>query len=154
MISLEKLQILTPLKTLPNNVGDLGKLIVANGFEKLPKVQYITQSGHTGGNESIASFLLIFCGPNRCGRRERSGTNICSNVATSVVTEKYSFNRKLFQRDKMGQLHNGSKLKVSYKIIFWAVVVAQLAARLLSTPQIRGSNPAIVKILHKTCELF
>ena len=39
MISLEKLQILTPLQKLPKNLGDLGKLIVANGFEKLPKVQ-------------------------------------------------------------------------------------------------------------------
>ena len=39
MISLEKLEILTPLQKMPNNVGDLGKLIVAKGFEKLPKVQ-------------------------------------------------------------------------------------------------------------------
>ena len=39
MISLEKLKILTPLQKLPKNVGDLGKLIVAPGFEKLPKVQ-------------------------------------------------------------------------------------------------------------------
>ena len=39
MISLEKLKILTPLRKLPKNVGDLGKLIVAKGFEKLPKVQ-------------------------------------------------------------------------------------------------------------------
>ena len=31
--------ILTPLQILPNNVGDLGKLIVALGFEKLSKVQ-------------------------------------------------------------------------------------------------------------------
>ena len=37
MISLEKLKILTPLQKLPNNVGDLGKLIVAKGLEKLPK---------------------------------------------------------------------------------------------------------------------
>ena len=27
------------LQKLPNNVGDLGKLIVAKCFEKLPKVQ-------------------------------------------------------------------------------------------------------------------
>ena len=33
MISLEN------LKILPKNVGDLSKLIVAKGFEKLPKVQ-------------------------------------------------------------------------------------------------------------------
>ena len=32
MISLEKLKILTPLQKLPKNVGDLGKLIVADGF--------------------------------------------------------------------------------------------------------------------------
>ena len=39
MIWLEKLKILTPLQKLPKNVADLDKLIVATGFEKLPKVQ-------------------------------------------------------------------------------------------------------------------
>ena len=39
LISLENLKILTSLQKLPKNVGDLGKLIVAKGFEKLPKVQ-------------------------------------------------------------------------------------------------------------------
>ena len=39
MISQEKLQILTSLQKLPKNVGDLGKLIVAKGFEWLSKVQ-------------------------------------------------------------------------------------------------------------------
>ena len=39
MISLEKLKILTPLQKLSNNVGDLGKLIVAKGYKKLPKIQ-------------------------------------------------------------------------------------------------------------------
>ena len=39
MISLEKLYIFTPLQKLPKNVGDLGKIIVANGFKNLPKVQ-------------------------------------------------------------------------------------------------------------------
>ena len=39
MISLEK---------LPKNVGDLGKVMVAKGFKKWPKVQKIAQSGHTG----------------------------------------------------------------------------------------------------------
>ena len=47
MISLEKLRILTHLQNLPANVGDLGKLIAAKGFEKLPKVQKIAKSGHT-----------------------------------------------------------------------------------------------------------
>ena len=47
MISIEKLKILTPLQKLPKNVRDLGKLIVAKGFKKLPKVQKIARSGHT-----------------------------------------------------------------------------------------------------------
>ena len=40
MIPLEKWKILTTLQKLSNTyVGDLGKIIVAKGFEKLPKVQ-------------------------------------------------------------------------------------------------------------------
>ena len=37
MTSLEKLKILTSLQKLPENVGDLDKLIVAKGFESCPK---------------------------------------------------------------------------------------------------------------------
>ena len=47
MISLEKWTILTPVQKLPNNVDDLGKIIFATSFEKLPIVQKIAQSGHT-----------------------------------------------------------------------------------------------------------
>ena len=39
MISQEKIKILTPLQKLPKNVEELGKLIVAKGFKKLPKIQ-------------------------------------------------------------------------------------------------------------------
>ena len=39
MISLEKLKILTALQKLPNNEVDLGKFIVAKGFEKFARVQ-------------------------------------------------------------------------------------------------------------------
>ena len=39
--------ILVPLGKLAYNVGDLGKISVATGFEWLPKVQKIAQSGHT-----------------------------------------------------------------------------------------------------------
>ena len=39
--------ILTSLQKLPKNGRDWGKLIVAKGFKKLPKVQNIAQSGHT-----------------------------------------------------------------------------------------------------------
>ena len=40
--------ILTPSQKLTKNGEDWGKLIVAKGFKKLPKVQNIAQSGHTG----------------------------------------------------------------------------------------------------------
>ena len=39
MISLEKWMILTPLQKLPNNVADLGKIIVATGFKWSPKLK-------------------------------------------------------------------------------------------------------------------
>ena len=53
MISQEKLKILTPLQNLPKNVGDLGKLISAKGFKKLP----ITRT------KNIARFVIptILC---------------------------------------------------------------------------------------------
>ena len=40
--------ILTTSQKLPKNEGNLGKIIVATGFECLPKKQKIAKSGHTG----------------------------------------------------------------------------------------------------------
>ena len=37
MISLEKLKILTPLQKLPQNVGDLGKLLLPKALKRCPK---------------------------------------------------------------------------------------------------------------------
>ena len=53
MISVEKLKILTPFQKLPKNVGYLGKLIVAKGFNNLAKVKYIAKSGHTVGDQKL-----------------------------------------------------------------------------------------------------
>ena len=47
MISLEKWMISASLQKLLKNVKDLGKLIVAEGFKKLRKLQKIANSGHT-----------------------------------------------------------------------------------------------------------
>ena len=58
MISLEKCMILAPLQKLPNNVGDLGKFIVAKGFEKLPKEQKIANYGHTGDIHRFSQLSL------------------------------------------------------------------------------------------------
>ena len=48
--------ILAPLQKLPKNVEDLGKLIVAKGFKKLPKVQKIANSGHTDTRPLLRPF--------------------------------------------------------------------------------------------------
>ena len=50
--------ILTPLQKLPKNGEDWGKLIVAKGFKRLPKVQNIAQSGHTGYDSLFAVKVL------------------------------------------------------------------------------------------------
>ena len=47
-----------PLHKLPKNVRDLGKLIVAKGIKRLPKVQKIAKSGHTGSDSIV---LYIIC---------------------------------------------------------------------------------------------
>ena len=48
-----------PLQKMPKNGEDWGKLIVAKGFKKLPKVQNITKSGHTAPISTY--FLVLFC---------------------------------------------------------------------------------------------
>jgi len=57
MISQEKWMILAPLQKLPNNVGNLGNIIVATGFELLLKVQKIALSGHTACNNRSEYFF-------------------------------------------------------------------------------------------------
>ena len=52
--------ILTPLQKLPKNGEDWGKLIVAKGFERLPKVQNIAQTGHTESVPDISSPRYTF----------------------------------------------------------------------------------------------
>ena len=45
---------------MPKNVRDLGKLIVAKGFKKMPKARKIAQSGHTGQASSVLNHLEFF----------------------------------------------------------------------------------------------
>ena len=51
--------ILTPFQKLPNNVGDLGKIIVATAFEWLHKEQKIAKSGHTAGQSRNARTAAV-----------------------------------------------------------------------------------------------
>ena len=54
--------ILTTLQKFPKNVEDLGKLIVAKGLKKLPKVQKIAQSCHTGHFGNVLKDFVKFKG--------------------------------------------------------------------------------------------
>ena len=58
MISLQKWMFLQHLLKLPNNEGNLGKIIVATGFECLHKKQKIAQSGHSDFTLSFSSSEL------------------------------------------------------------------------------------------------
>ena len=51
--------ILTPLQKLPKNGEDWGKLIVAKGFKKLPKVQKIAKSGQLVLNQQLCQASCI-----------------------------------------------------------------------------------------------
>ena len=51
--------ILTPLQKLPKNGGDWGKLIVAKGFKKFPKVQNIAHSGHTVDHDPPTRYVTV-----------------------------------------------------------------------------------------------
>ena len=53
--------ILAPLQQLPNNVGNLGKIIVATSFVLLPKVQKIAQSGHTASHLAQPGTVVEHC---------------------------------------------------------------------------------------------
>ena len=59
MISQEKIKILVPLQKLPKNVDNLGKFIVAKGFEKLSKVHNIAQCCHTDHIQLLKKFYNI-----------------------------------------------------------------------------------------------
>ena len=52
--------LLTPLQNLPKNEKDWGKLIVAKGIKRLPKVQNIAQSDHTGCHHSSVDSSALF----------------------------------------------------------------------------------------------
>ena len=79
MISLEKWMIVTPLQKLPNNVGDLGKIVVVTGLEWLPKVQkspnLVTLSGRRWTDKVLRAanswnVILMF------GKSGRPATNL------------------------------------------------------------------------------
>ena len=78
MISLEKLQIQTPLQKLPKTVGDLSKIIVAKGFKNPPKVQKIVKSCHSACNTGPTYFIPFTC--NDVNVKE-SGNFSCEETA-------------------------------------------------------------------------
>ena len=86
MISLGKWKILTPLQKMPKNVGDLGQLVIAKGFKKLPKVQKIAKSGHTAlsYNTCLCLRLSIYL----------SHSWFCKKIASYVINWLLPYNEK------------------------------------------------------------
>ena len=74
--------ILTPIQKLPNNVGNLGKIIFATGFDWWPKVQKIAESGHTEGE-----FLKQQCSGDfkRCRGAALAAMRVSSSTATYSI---------------------------------------------------------------------
>ena len=59
-----KIKDFNTFKKLPKNVGDLGNLIVAKCFKKLPNVQKIAQSGHTVFGQVLFCYNFLVRDPN------------------------------------------------------------------------------------------
>ena len=89
----------------PNNVGDLGKIIVAISFELLPKVQKIAKSGHTVPNAKPAmSILLLYFW-------------ICNTVKTEfcLVLKDYPTKIMVSSIDRF----NFSNLSFLFTYVYW-----------------------------------
>ena len=80
---------------------DLGKLIVAKGFKKLPEVQKIAQSGHTGGNRDsrtlqTSSWCYKTCfGGNLDLPQIEKLNKVCSDVEPAQKCENNERNVKV-----------------------------------------------------------
>ena len=88
-MSIEKWIILATLQKLPNNFGNLGKIFVATGFEWLPKVQKITQSGHTHTLTILWQPIFAF----RKIRIEHVGLSFFINFRDIVKFAKFRFQK-------------------------------------------------------------
>ena len=78
---------------MPKNVRDLGKLIVAKGFKKLPKVQKIAKSGHTA---SCPLFYLFSVFSNKQIMQYLQQINV-KNVQMSIQYTVPGFEPQLLQ---------------------------------------------------------
>ena len=67
------------------NVGDLSKLIFAKGFIKLPKVQKIAKSGHTGSSSHDNLFFI----------RSIRSSNIQASFNDSFNARTFGFKKAL-----------------------------------------------------------
>ena len=141
MISLEKWKISTFSQKLTNNVGGLGKINVATGFEKFPKEHKFAQSGHTADNiRRVKTLLSLATAKNemifnvwgvqsevevdekKCFTRSNFWIENEKYVSTSRSksrNEKGGWTQKKFWRDfwkiKMNQKKETFKLKTEMK---------------------------------------
>ena len=119
MISLEKLQILSPLQKLPKNVGDLGELIVFKALKTC------TQSNKSPNLVTLAVSQLrrrgvmsgIFCRQSSCGKVHTLSQcdQICQNLDTGDFLSLWRFFKSLaiFIRYLQPRSHEGVFYEVS-----------------------------------------
>ena len=77
--------ILAPLQKLTNNAGNLFKIIVATGFELLPKVQKIAQSGHTTSFSNLVCSTLVRCTKHEAYLNASNAAAYCINYLAALV---------------------------------------------------------------------
>ena len=77
---------------LPNNVGDLGKIIVATGLEWLLKVQKVAQSGHI-----VYNSLII--------RKNTTQLYRCYYFLTLLVSNQLGFTVGVSRQDLKARSH-------------------------------------------------
>ena len=73
-------------------MGDLGKLIGAKGFKKMPKVQKIAQSGHTARGYQVSMKDTM------CNLKHTNAWN-SKNTMCGIYKVKGSFTRCAFDED-------------------------------------------------------
>ena len=117
---------------MPKNVEDWGKLIVAKGFKKLPKVHNIAQSGHTAthvpwieqGVNAVLLVLLILAGSAYTLIMYYTS---CYTILCSVLWPgHFRFNGRSEYRSFFGDTNLTSRIAKKYLLVaFYQYIIAR-----------------------------
>ena len=133
MIALEKLQILTPLQKLSNKVGNLGKIIVATGFQWLPKVQKIAQSGHT--DAYLPTQVLLSNEGSRGGKKSLPKLKSLSKRNRKLLNSLPSASKQQWRKPRSTDHRAGDGGRCMGGTIPRQTSIAQIDCSLVRVPQ-------------------